>query len=113
MRCEGGDVRGDEPPFSCYKVGVLPTCTSPHLHLHLPTPVRRVRVCDAGWFGLSCVPLTQVLERIGSGSFGEVLKAVHTPTGAVVALKKPNPCLEARRIVFLCVYVQGASAVRS
>lgn len=48
MRCEGGDVRGDEPPFSCYKV----------------------------------------LERIGSGSFGEVLKAVHTPTGAVVALKK-------------------------
>mmetsp|Transcript_37171 Transcript_37171/g.71278 ORF Transcript_37171/g.71278 Transcript_37171/m.71278 type:complete len:330 (-) Transcript_37171:66-1055(-) len=30
----------------------------------------------------------QVLEKIGHGSFGEVLKAVHKPTGHLVALKK-------------------------
>jgi len=30
----------------------------------------------------------QVLERIGHGSFGEVLKATHKPTGKLVALKK-------------------------
>jgi len=31
---------------------------------------------------------SQILERIGQGSFGEVLRAVHLPTGGVVALKK-------------------------
>mmetsp|Transcript_37188 Transcript_37188/g.51613 ORF Transcript_37188/g.51613 Transcript_37188/m.51613 type:complete len:330 (+) Transcript_37188:82-1071(+) len=30
----------------------------------------------------------QVLDRLGQGSFGEVLRAVHTPTGTIVALKK-------------------------
>mmetsp|Transcript_39548 Transcript_39548/g.86141 ORF Transcript_39548/g.86141 Transcript_39548/m.86141 type:complete len:349 (-) Transcript_39548:522-1568(-) len=30
----------------------------------------------------------EVVERIGQGAFGEVLKAVHLPTGGVVALKK-------------------------